>query len=29
VMFRGRITGSFSGAEIDRGKIGRLMAGLT
>jgi simple sugar transport system ATP-binding protein len=29
VMFRGKITGSFSGAEIDRGKIGRLMAGLT
>ena len=29
VMYRGRITGSFSGAEIDRGKIGRLMAGLT
>ena len=29
VMFRGKITGSFTGAEIDRGKIGRLMAGLT
>ncbi len=29
VMFRGKVTGSFSGAEIDRGKIGRLMAGLT
>lgn len=28
VMYRGKITGSFSGAEIDRGKIGRLMAGL-
>jgi len=29
VMYRGKITGSFTGAEIDRGKIGRLMAGLT
>jgi ABC-type uncharacterized transport system ATPase subunit len=29
VMYRGKITGSFTGAEIDRGKIGRLMAGLS
>lgn len=29
VIFRGKITGSFAGAEIDRGKIGRLMAGLS
>lgn len=28
VMFRGKITGAFSGAAIDRGQIGRLMAGL-
>jgi simple sugar transport system ATP-binding protein len=27
VMYRGRIAGSFAGAEIDRGRIGRLMAG--
>ena len=27
VMYRGRITGSFAGAEIDRARIGRLMAG--
>jgi simple sugar transport system ATP-binding protein len=29
VMYRGKITGSFTGSEIDRGKIGRLMAGLS
>ncbi len=29
VMYRGKITGSFAGSEIDRGKIGRLMAGLS
>ena len=27
VMYRGRIAGSFAGAEIDRARIGRLMAG--
>jgi simple sugar transport system ATP-binding protein len=27
VMYRGQIAGSFAGAEIDRGRIGRLMAG--
>lgn len=27
VMYRGRIAGEFSGAAIDRGRIGRLMAG--
>jgi ABC-type uncharacterized transport system ATPase subunit len=27
VMYRGRIAGSFAGEEIDRGRVGRLMAG--
>ena len=27
VMYRGKIAGSFAGAKIDRGQIGRLMAG--
>jgi simple sugar transport system ATP-binding protein len=27
VMYRGAIVGSFAGAEIDRGRIGELMAG--
>jgi simple sugar transport system ATP-binding protein len=27
VMYRGQIAGSFAGAEIDRARIGRLMAG--
>lgn len=27
VLYRGAIAGSFAGAEIDRGRIGRLMAG--